>query len=85
MNSTSIPSTKRIGEDMLMLFHFDRRKKSEKEKKPPRFLVLRRKWLTLGAAVVKNGEICFTGDFLEAGQYGRVLREESSPMVYVFR
>ena len=50
MNSTSIPSTKRIGEDMLMLFHFDRRKKSEKEKKPPRFLVLRRKWLTLGAA-----------------------------------
>lgn len=28
---------------------------------------------------VKNGEICFTGDFLEAGQYGRVLREESSP------
>ena len=34
-----------------MLFHFDRRKKSEKEKKPPRFLVLRRKWLTLGAAV----------------------------------
>ena len=35
-----------------MLFHFDRRKKSEKEKKPPRFLVLRRKWLTLGAAVL---------------------------------
>ena len=52
MNSISIPSTKRIGEDMLMLFHFDRRKKSEKEKKPPRFLVLRRKWLTLGAAVL---------------------------------
>ena len=35
-----------------MLFHFDRRKKSEKEKKPPRYLVLRRKWLTLGAAVL---------------------------------
>ena len=50
MKLISIPSTKRIGEDMLMLFHFDRRKKSEKEKKPPRFLVLRRKWLTLGAA-----------------------------------
>ena len=38
-----------------MLFHFDRRKKSEKEKKPPRFLVLRRKWLTLGAAVLAIG------------------------------
>lgn len=57
MNSTSIPSTKRIGEDMLMLFHFDRRKKSEKEKKPPRFLVLRRKWLTLGAAVLAAAAI----------------------------
>ena len=57
MNSTSIPSTKRIGEDMLMLFHFDRRKKSEKEKKPPRFLVLRRKWLTLGAAVLTAAAI----------------------------
>ena len=54
MNSISIPSTKRIGEDMLMLFHFDRRKKSEKEKKPPRFLVLRRKWLTLGAAAARQ-------------------------------
>ena len=58
MNSTSIPSTKRIGEDMLMLFHFDRRKKSEKEKKPPRFLVLRRKWLTLGAAGVVPDRDC---------------------------
>ena len=57
MNSISIPSTKRIGEDMLMLFHFDRRKKSEKEKKPPRFLVLRRKWLTLGAAVLAAAAI----------------------------
>ena len=57
MNSTSIPSTKRIGEDMLMLCHFDRRKKSEKEKKPPRFLVLRRKWLTLGAAVLAAAAI----------------------------
>ena len=57
MNSISIPSTKRIGEDMLMLFHFDRRKKSEKEKKPPRFLVLRRKWLTLGAAVLAAGVV----------------------------
>ena len=63
MNSTSIPSTKRIGEDMLMLFHFDRRKKSEKEKKPPRFLVLRRKWLTLGAAVLAR---C-AEDFLREG------------------
>ena len=46
-----------------MLFHFDRRKKSEKEKKPPRFLVLRRKWLTLGAAVLaigfgRRGDLC---------------------------
>lgn len=57
MNSISIPSTKRIGEDMLMLFHFDRRKKSEKEKKPPRFLVLRRRWLTLGAAVLAAAAI----------------------------
>lgn len=57
MNNTSIPSTKRIGEDMLMLFHFDRRKKSEKEKKPPHFLVLRRKWLTLGAAVLAAAAI----------------------------
>ena len=40
-----------------MLFHFDRRKKSEKEKKPPRFLVLRRKWLTLGAAVLAAAAI----------------------------
>ena len=57
MKRISIPSTKRIGEDMLMLFHFDRRKKSEKEKKPPRFLVLRRKWLTLGAAVLAAAAI----------------------------
>ena len=40
-----------------MLFHFDRRKKSEKEMKPPRFLVLRRKWLTLGAAVLAAAAI----------------------------
>lgn len=40
-----------------MLFHFDRRKKSEKEKKPPHFLVLRRKWLTLGAAVLAAAAI----------------------------
>lgn len=40
-----------------MLFHFDRRKKSEKEKKPLRFLVLRRKWLTLGAAVLAAAAI----------------------------
>ena len=49
MKSISIPSTKRIGEDVLMFFHFDRRK-TKKEKRPPRFLVLRRKWLTLAAA-----------------------------------
>ena len=57
MKSISIPSTKRIGEDMLMFFHFDRRKKSEKKKKPPRFLVLRRKWLTLGAAALAAAAI----------------------------
>ena len=32
-----------------MFFHFDRRK-TKKEKRPTRFLVLRRKWLTLAAA-----------------------------------
>ncbi|HBJ18070.1 MAG TPA: hypothetical protein DDY81_09885 [Clostridiales bacterium] len=39
-----------------MFFHFDC-KKAQKEKKPPRFLVLRRKWLTLGAAALAAAAI----------------------------
>ena len=71
MKRTSIPSTKRIGEDMLMLFHFDRRKKSEKEKKPPRFLVLRRKWLTLGAAVLAAAAIFAAVNYPACQRVGR--------------
>ena len=33
-----------------MFLHFERRRKPNREKKPPRFFVLKRKWLTLGAA-----------------------------------
>ena len=33
-----------------MFFHFKRNRAQKAERKPPRFLILKRKWLTLAAA-----------------------------------
>ena len=46
-----------------MFFHFKRNRAQKAERKPPRFLILKRKWLTLAAAGLAAAAILAAGKY----------------------